>query len=286
MKFGVQTKAVLFLTLFCLFGLAPAASAANNVNIAAIESLQENVRLNIHELSRLRKTYYLYEDCQKPEIWPFSMDRLDIEDPRFQRGLVILDITMDYYQKIKRGETTFNANELKSAIRTYENIANKNKEILRNRMRGLKIKIDQLERETEQMQTQLTNQLEQLVNPQTAQASSHSGSPQSAWSGNWNLKSKHTSGRFKGVSRTSKLEISFSGNKAIIKFAGKKADLVDITPTTLIFTVTAGGNFVTTTLNRVRKGIKGTFAGHNLASSPKDKQTKAVAGTYISVPAP
>jgi len=91
------------------------------------------------------------------------------------------------------------------------------------------------------------------------------------WDGNWTITSKHTS----GASATNKLKIDVTESSNVdIIFANVKANLLSITANTLVYSVRAGGNEVTTTLKKTGNKLEGTFSGYNLSSKKK------ISGTY------
>ena len=111
-----------------------------------------------------------------------------------------------------------------------------------------------------------------------------SGSAEAAWKGSWTVKSEHKSGRFKGAKKRSSLIIKFNNGEPEVIFANVKTMVIEITPTTLIYAVDAGGNYVTTTLNRVGNGIKGTFSGYNKSAKLRKDPNFEIGGIYESVP--
>jgi len=100
-----------------------------------------------------------------------------------------------------------------------------------------------------------------------------------SWEGSWRIRSHHKSGKFKGRGSTNTLTISFNKkNIPTVTFAGKEAvKITNLSPMTITYTVTAGGNTVTTTLHKQKDGsIEGNFKGKNNASD------EAIGGTYSS----
>jgi hypothetical protein len=104
---------------------------------------------------------------------------------------------------------------------------------------------------------------------------------QRAWQGSWTLVSKHTGGKFRDASVRSYLTVSFNQNNQVkVTFGKYTASVKSITPETLVYEVTSGGNRITTTLHRVGRGIKGNFQGVHVASR------EAVMGEFRSDPPP
>ncbi len=115
-----------------------------------------------------------------------------------------------------------------------------------------------------------------------------------SWEGSWSIKSLHNTGRFKGNSSRNTLVIKFINGVPKVKFANVDVKIIEISSTVLVYDVIAGGNNVTTTLNRVGKGFKGHFSGYSIARKKqyeknpqgKDKNMYAIGGTYVSIPPP
>ena len=115
-----------------------------------------------------------------------------------------------------------------------------------------------------------------------------------SWEGSWTIRSLHNTGMFKGNGSSNSLVIKFNDDVPKVKFANVDVMIIEISSTTLIYDVIAGGNNVRTTLNRVGKGVKGHFSGYSIARKKqyeknpqgKDKNMYAIGGTYTSIPPP
>lgn len=286
MKFHAPVKSVVFLLAIFLFSLSACGATDANANIREMEILQNQIKGSSKFLNQMRQEYYLYEDALKPEIWVLSLNNFKNDDSSFKRELIILDLTMEYYKKVIKGETRFNAEELKSAIRSYETASNAFKETIRKKMVYLKQKIVKLENEIIEMNNVLVNLLEKASAQATNNSFPGQQTTEAIWAGNWRLKSQHTRGKFKGASKVNDLKITFTGNTPQITFAGQKAVVQSISSSQLKFSVTAGGNRINTTLDRKGRGMIGIFSGENISEKAIAGYQNSVGGTYVSIPAP
>jgi hypothetical protein len=114
--------------------------------------------------------------------------------------------------------------------------------------------------------------------PQTGQRDLSNNIVRKSWEGSWRIRSKHTGGKFKGASVVSTLRVYFDkNNRPSVTFNGIRAKVLSLSKTTLVYKCNAGGNTVTTTLNKQKNGyIKGFFNGKHNASG------QSVSGNYYS----
>ncbi|MCK5707537.1 MAG: hypothetical protein KAI43_07765 [Candidatus Aureabacteria bacterium] len=163
MRMHMMIKPVIFALVFSIISCVSLSTFASSISHEKIESSQKKIRDNLKLLERERKNYYLYEYMIRPEnllIWNPTIDGPE----KFNRDTIIIDMTMDYYKKIERGETSYDPNKLAEAIKLFIHESNMVKSLLKKKMEKIKQNINSLESKTALLQEEFTQLLANSVN--------------------------------------------------------------------------------------------------------------------------